>query len=293
MRKSLLLCLLALALAVTACGTAARYARGPETREILSRSGYDGIIDVVTYPCSEPDLTSRRLVVYLPGNYYEDTLRRYPVLYLLHGARGNEVTWIDYGDAFHRLDSLRRAGRAGDFIVVLPNLNNYRGDADYRNGHAMNATRAFWFLDGEAERYFHQDVVLRIDSLYRTVPEKRGRAIAGMSSGALQALYLSAGHPEAYDFVGLFSPYNRPTFAAWGHRDVYGHLWKRLAAQFETPPALYAIYIGKADFFLPHMRNFDRQLTRKGYPHRFILAPGGHEWYNWSAFLDDFYQSVF
>ena len=288
-----LLALLLLAVSLTACGTAARYARGPETSTIMARSGYDGHIDAVTYLCSEPDLTFRRMVVYLPERYYEDTLRRYPVLYLLHGARGNEVTWMDYGNAFHLLDSLRREGLARDFIVVLPNLNNYRGDKDYKNGHAMNATRAFWLLDGEAERYFHKDVVRTIDSLYRTVPERRGRAIAGMSSGALQALYLSAGHPADYDYVGLFSPYNKPTFAAWGHRDVYGRLWKRLAGQFQEPLALYAIYIGTGDFFLPHMRNFDRKLTRKGYPHRFVLAPGGHEWYNWTAFLEDFYQSIF
>lgn len=291
MRK--LLGILLLLLTAVSCGTAARYVKGPETHEIMARSGYDGRIDAVTYLCSEPDLTFRRMVVYLPQRYDEDSLRRYPVLYLLHGARGNEVTWIDYGNAFHLLDSLRREGRAEDFIVVLPNLNNYRGDKDYKNGHAMNATRAFWLLDGEAERYFHQDVVLRVDSLYRTIPEKRGRAMAGMSSGALQTLYLTAGHPDCYDYVGLFSPYNKPTFAAWGHNDVYGHLWKRLAGQFETPPALYAIYIGDTDFFLPHMKNFHRKLGRKGYPHRFVVNPGGHEWYNWTAFLEDFYQSIF
>ena len=168
------------------CATA-RYAAGPKTDEILAISGYDGIIEAVTYPCSEPDLTERRMVVYLPASYYEDTLRRYPVMYLLHGARGNEITWHEYGDAFHRLDSLRRLGLAGDFILVQPNLNNYRDDRDYKDGRPVPAVRAFWLLDGEAETYFHKDILERVDSLYRTVPGKEGRAIAGMSSGALQA----------------------------------------------------------------------------------------------------------
>lgn len=275
------------------CGTAARFAKGPASADILSRSGFDGILEVVDYPCSEPDLSQRRMVVYLPPAYYEDTLKRYPVLYLLHGARGNEVTWIDYGDAFHIVDSLCRDGLAEAFILVQPNMNNYRGDKDYKDGHALPAMRAFWLLDGEAERYFHQDVVQRIDSLYRTVAAKEGRAIAGMSSGALQTIHLSARYPDDFDYVGLFSPYVRPTFAAWGHPDVYGRLWDRLAVQFATPPELYAIYIGKTDFFYPHIRNFDRRLSRKGYPHRLHIAEGGHEWYNWSAFLTDFCQSVF
>lgn len=274
------------------CATA-RYAAGPKTDEILAISGYDGIIEAVTYPCSEPDLTERRMVVYLPASYYEDTLRRYPVMYLLHGARGNEITWHEYGDAFHRLDSLRRLGLAGDFILVQPNLNNYRDDRDYKDGRPVPAVRAFWLLDGEAETYFHKDILERVDSLYRTVPGKEGRAIAGMSSGALQALYLSASHPDTFDYVGLFSPYTRTTFAAWGNKEVYGNLWRRLDAQFRTPPAMFAIYIGKTDIFYPHIKAFERRLSRKGYPHRFVTAEGGHEWYNWTDFLEDFYRTAF
>lgn len=251
------------------------------------------IIEAVTYPCSEPDLTERRMVVYLPASYYEDTLRRYPVMYLLHGARGNEITWHEYGDAFHRLDSLRRLGLAGDFILVQPNLNNYRDDRDYKDGRPVPAVRAFWLLDGEAETYFHKDILERVDSLYRTVPGKEGRAIAGMSSGALQALYLSASHPDTFDYVGLFSPYTRTTFAAWGNKEVYGNLWRRLDAQFRTPPAMFAIYIGKTDIFYPHIKAFERRLSRKGYPHRFVTAEGGHEWYNWTDFLEDFYRTAF
>ena len=251
------------------------------------------IIEAVTYPCSEPDLTERRMVVYLPASYYEDTLRRYPVMYLLHGARGNEITWHEYGDAFHRLDSLRRLGLAGDFILVQPNLNNYRDDRDYKDGRPVPAVRAFWLLDGEAETYFHKDILERVDSLYRTVAGKEGRAIAGMSSGALQALYLSASHPDTFDYVGLFSPYTRTTFAAWGNKEVYGSLWRRLDAQFRTPPAMFAIYIGKTDIFYPHIKAFERRLSRKGYPHRFVTAEGGHEWYNWTDFLEDFYRTAF
>lgn len=289
--RRILLYLLVLA-AASSCAVA-RYAQGPETGDILALPGYDGIIEAVTFDSSEPDLSQRRMVVYLPAGYYADSLRRYPVMYLLHGARGNEITWNERGDAFRSLDSLRARSLAKDFILVLPNMNNYSGDKDYKNGHAMNAMRAFWLLDGEAERYFLQDVVQRVDSLYRTVPEKNGRAVAGMSSGALQAIYLSAGQPDAFGYVGLFSPYNHPTFAALGHRDVYGRLWKRLEGQFADPPVLYNIYIGTTDFFYPHVWIFHDNLEKKGYPHRFVITPGGHEWYNWSYYLVDFYKEIF
>lgn len=283
-----------LLLAAMLCScSAGRYARGPQTREIMARTGQRGTVEAISYPSGEAGLSERRMVVYLPKDYYADTLKRYPVLYLLHGARGNEITWADSAAAFRRLDSLRLAGRAEDFILVLPNMNNYFCDRDYKDGHAVNAVRAFWLADGEAERHFMDEVVGRTDSLYRTIPEKSGRAVAGMSVGALQSLYLAAGHPDAFDYVGLFSPYTYPTFAAKYHDDVYSDLWWRLKRQFADPPALFAVYIGRADFFYPHIRFFDRKLTRKGYPHEFIVTEGGHEWYNWSAFLEDFYQKIF
>ena len=279
-------------LLLCSCSTA-RYAMGPQSRDIEALEGYRGTIQAVEYTSSEKNLDHRRMVVYLPENYESDTLRRFPVFYLLHGARGNEITWVDSGKVLHRIDSLRMEKKARDFILVMPNMNNYFGEADYKNGHCVNAMRAFWLLDGEAERHFMHDVVKVVDSLYRTVPDKSGRAIAGMSSGGLQAIYLSANAVNSFDYVGLFSPYTYPTFSALGHMDVYGRLWKKLGRQFAEPPALYAIYIGRKDVFRPHIYLFDQKLSRKGYPHWFTLTGGGHEWYNWIDYVTDFCQKIF
>lgn len=271
---------------------AGRYASGPYGSEIKSIRSCDGTVEVVNYPSSEPALTEKRMVVYLPPDYYTDTLRNYPVLYLLHGARGNEVTWFERGDAFRKLDSLRRADQAEDFILVLPNTNNYYNDKDYMYGRPLPAMRAFWLVSGETERYFIHDVVDRVDSLYRTIDDRSARAIVGMSSGGLQALHLSA-NSGLFDYVGLFSSYAKPTFAALGHGDVYGPLWPKLEEQFADPPEKYSIYIGRNDFFLLHMKQFDRKLDRKGYEHDFTVSEGGHAWYNWSSYLTDFYKNVF
>ena len=203
------------------------------------------------------------------------------------------MTWMEKGDAIRSLDSLRHEGKASEFILVLTNMNNYFGDKDYRNGHAVNAVRAFWTVDGEVERHFVDDVVNRVDSLFRTRTDRSGRAIAGMSNGALQALYLSATYPGLFGYVGLFSPYTYPSMAAIGHPDIYAHLWKKLSLQFNPPPEKYAIYIGKTDFFYPHISLYDARLTRKGYPHTFTPTSGGHDWYNWKNYLADFYTIIF
>lgn len=283
-----------LLLVLLASCSSARYATGPDSERIRAMEGFRGRIEAVEYPTAEKNLSRRRMVVYLPASYATDSLRRYPVLYLLHGARGNELTWQERGQVFSCLDSLVSVGEAAEFILVLPNLNNYFGDKDYKNGHAVNATRAFWTVDGEAESHFVDEVVALTDSLFRTLPDKADRALAGMSSGGLQSVYISANHPEKFGSVALFSPYFYPTVAALGHQDFYGGLWKKLAVQFADLPAVdYAIFIGRHDIFYPHVRNIDRKMTKKGYPHLLVVTGGGHKWTSWRAFFRQYAASVF
>ena len=290
--KTRRLVFLLLVLALASCANV-RYARGPETAEIESLPHYRGTLRAVTFKSSETAPSERRVVVYLPESYSTDTLRRYPVMYLLHGARGNEVTWIERGDALMSVDSLRQAGAIGDFILVLTNTNNYFSDDDYKNGHAVNAIRAFWLVDGEAEVHFMDDVVATVDSLFRTIPEKGSRAIAGMSTGGLQSIYLSANNPDSFGYVGLFSAYAYNTVFGLSHPEFYCGLSRKMKAQFADKPAYYGIMIGNTDIFYPHMRIFDRRMTRRGYEHELIITPGGHEWYNWRKFFIIFCSKAF
>ena len=290
MKNVLKLCFLLLLL--SGCSSA-RYARGLTDKEVYERyARHEGSLQTVTYPSGERRIANRRFVAYLPKSYAEDTTRRYPVLYLLHGARGNELTWMDSAQVTTRIDSLVASGKAREFILVTPNMNRYFSEADYKDGRCVNAMRAFWLLNGEAERHF-STVVHQTDSLFRTIPTREGRALAGMSTGALQALYLSADAPDLFNHVGLFSPYAYPTFAALGHLDVYGGLSQKLERLFARAPETYHSFIGRADIFYPHMLLFHRRLTRNGYPHTFTTTPGGHEWYNWKDFMAEFATEIF
>ena len=58
------------------------YLPGPAIRNDYTPKG---LVEEVQYPGSVPGPSFRRMIVYLPPDYYR-TGRRYPVLYLLHGA---------------------------------------------------------------------------------------------------------------------------------------------------------------------------------------------------------------
>jgi len=130
----------------------------------------------------------RRMFVYLPENYYADDTR-YPVLYLLHGARGNELSWMEKGQLLDRIDSLKAIGAMEECIVVLPNVNQYDNEEDYGNGRCKNAFQSLFKVDGSTESAFMRDVVAFVDSVYRTRPEKGSRALAGLSIGGMLCLW--------------------------------------------------------------------------------------------------------
>ena len=65
---------------------------------------------------------NRRLTVYTPYGY-ETSKAKYPVLYLLHGAGGDEEAWTSMGRAAQILDNLIEKGLAEPMIVVMPNGN--------------------------------------------------------------------------------------------------------------------------------------------------------------------------
>ena len=248
--------------------------------------GYEprGSVRTQVYPSSVPGPTARRMVVYLPEGYETDTLR-YPVFYLLHGARGYETSWIRKGRFLQVTDSLFACGAAVPCIVVMPNVNQYDDDKDFDGSRFKDAFESILEIDGKVESAFRRDVVDFVDSLYRTIPDKAHRAIAGLSIGGLQSAYLSANLPDTFGYVGLYSPMVSRFVPGRGYNGFYSGFRRKLTEQFgEDPPAGYYVCKGSSDILCLPVPGFHRYLLRKGYPHTWLVTPGGHEWYNWKYY---------
>jgi enterochelin esterase-like enzyme len=127
---------------------------------------------------------------YLPPGY-DDGDARYPVLYALHGIGGSHVEWIEFG-APAVADSLFTTEGAPPFIMVFP-----QGDQSYWFNHPNG--------DAWAD-YLVEDVIPYIDSRYRTVTAREGRAIGGISMGATGALQIALRRPDLFSVVGVHSP---------------------------------------------------------------------------------------
>lgn len=289
-RIQLIISTLILSALVCSCA-ASRKAIPTEYREL--KTGYEGkgILETVICKSSQPELSERRMFVYLPEDYYNST-ESYPVMYLLHGARGTEVSWIEKGHLLQNVDSLIASGRARPMIVVIPNTNQYDDDIDFRMSRPKPMGEAVLEVDGTVEKLFINDVVDVVDSLYRTVPNKNGRAIAGLSLGALQAIYISANNPNMFGFVGLFSPMVKPVKHHGPDIEFYRELKKKQTVQFADPPTVYWIMAGYWDIFCDSTQLFERYLRTKGYNHYYYLSPGGHSWKNWENYCNMFMERL-
>jgi S-formylglutathione hydrolase FrmB len=122
--------------------------------------------------------------VLLPADYTTST-RRYPVLYLLHGYGGSSTDWVRYTD-------ITRLVRTLPLIVVMP---------DAAGGWYMNPT-----IPGPNwETYHIHELIPYVDAHYRTIANRGGRAIAGLSMGGMGAVSYAARHPDLFVAAASFS----------------------------------------------------------------------------------------
>ncbi len=128
--------------------------------------------------------------VYLPDAYRGGT-QNFPVLYLLHGAGGDENEWLHKGGLRETMDALIARQRIQPMIVVMP-------------GHAQA-----WWVDGAGEKgetALLREAIPHAESKYRIDARRAARLVAGLSAGGYGALNLAFKHPQVFAAAAILSP---------------------------------------------------------------------------------------
>ena len=227
--------------------------------------------------------TRRRVNIYTPPGYEQNPKKKYPVFYLLHGNACDENSWLDLGRAAQILDNLIAAGKAEPMILVMTNGNPaqqaapaYFGDT-YTNENTRPGIAQFPATFGE--------IIAFIDSNYRTIKKKEGRAIAGFSMGGGHAFTISKDNPNTFDYVGLFS--------AAGSRLSTPEEKQKLLDMKKNGCKLYYIGCGTEDFLYRSVLAYNKQLDEIGFKYHFRETPGGHTWGPWRIYLSEMTQMLF
>lgn len=227
-----------------------------------------------------------KVVVIAPDGTKASKNATYPVLYLLHGYSGNAKSWIELKP------NLPEIADQNKMIIVCPDGKNS------------------WYWDSpkdpsyKYETFVSDELVKYVDAHYKTIADKKGRAITGLSMGGHGALWLAFRHKAIFGAAGSTSggvdirPF--PTnwemskqlgeFAAnkksWDEHTVINQIDK-----IENGDLAIIIDCGEGDFFLNVNKDLHERLLARKINHDFITRPGVHNGKYWNNSID--YQLLF
>jgi enterochelin esterase-like enzyme len=214
--------------------------------------------------------TTRRAYVYTPPGYDKER-KRFPVLYLQHGAGENERAWSNQGRANFILDNLIAEGKAVPMLVVMDH-----GYADVPDAPANS--NAF-------DRVLLEDLIPFTDKQFRTVSDSYHRALAGLSMGGGQAMNIGIANLGKFQAIGVFS-------GAIRNLDFSKYL-TAYSEEANRRAGLIWIGCGTDDGMLSMSEQVHAELDRRGVRHHFFTCPGGHEWQVWRKHLHEFAPLLF
>lgn len=227
-----------------------------------------------------------KAVVLTPDDY-SNGKSQYPVLYVLHGYGGNFSNYIknvpelaDYADQYK-------------MIMVFP-------DGQIGSWYFDSPVDPSW----KFETYISSELVGWMDKNYRTVHDRKGRGITGLSMGGHGAMFLAFRHQDVFGAAGSMSGGVdfRPFPTKWdiarrlGGYDQFPGRWDEYTAinqMDKVKPGALALIVdcGYNDFFFDVNKAFHEKLLQKGIAHDFIVRPGAHNWQYWRNSIS--YQLLF
>lgn len=226
-------------------------------------------------------------VVVTPDGYSSQPMQRYPVVYLLHGAGGSYSNWIKKVPAIRALADQYQA------IIVCP-----------------DGASTSWYFDSPIDSGFRyethvaREVPNHIDSAYRTINERRARAITGLSMGGHGALFIAFRHADRFSIAGSMSGALHVSVIRKGYNvekrlgdtvvnAAYWRDWSVLNVIEQYPKDSLSILIdcGTEDRVIPMNRAVHEKMLKLKIPHEYLERPGEHNWPYWENAIQ--YQMMY
>ena len=213
------------------------------------------------------------VTVILPDSYSKKKSKKYPVVYLLHGAGGTHSEWATKTKVNDFVDK-------DNVIVVCP-----------------DAGRTSWYFDSpidktyQYESFVAKDLIKYIDKKYRTIKNRKQRATAGFSMGGHGAMFLAMRHQKTFSAAASFSggvdirpfPNNWDIKKRLGPMHNNKKLWDKMtvieiAKKLKNKDLALSFTCGDKDFFLEVNRALHKQLKKQKVKHKYVENNGAHTW---------------
>ena len=263
---------------------------------LLTSSNCNAASRVVTDTIFSRVLNAKRVcTIVLPSGFDDNTSRRYPVLYLLHGMWENNKVWADNGRAAAVLDRLTASGEACPMVLVTPDAGG--GDPEvFQNGY-------FDMKDWRYETFFFTEFLPYIEKKYRIIGDKQHRAVAGLSMGGGGATHYAQTHTDMFKAAYAMSALmDIPKEGDARFKNPDGKLARLTRSVIEKSCVDYVtkanetrknslrtvswfVDCGDDDFLLDRNIEFFKAMRTAGIPCQFRVRDGGHDWEYWHSAL--------
>ena len=224
--------------------------------------------------------TWRVLYMYTPPGYAENISEKYPVLFILHGGGEDERGWANQGKTDLIIDNLIAEKKAVPMIVVMPDGNLPL------SGFGEEILKVF-------ENELKQSLMPFLEKNYRVKTESKYRALAGLSMGGIQTLYVGINNTELFSYLGVFS-------SGWilpAQNDLADKQYdfiKNNPDKIKNNLNLLWIGIGgKEDIAYKNCQTMLKKLDELKVKYIYSEYPGGHTWPVWRNNLYNFAQMLF
>jgi enterochelin esterase family protein len=141
------------------------------------------------------------------------------------------------------------------------------------------------------------DLIPMIDATYRTIPDREHRAMAGLSMGGMQTLFITLHHPDKFAYIGSFSGPIIPALSGGAQFDTKTAFEGAFADPDSFNKRTKLLWLG-AGTEEPQIRNGIKSaidaLRAAGIRLVYFESPGtAHEWQTWRRDLHDFAPRLF
>lgn len=213
----------------------------------------------------------RQFYVYTPAGYDINLSENYPVLYILHGGGEDERGWATQGKTNLILDNLIAAGKARPMIVVMPDGNVGMPGI---GGFGESTLKLF-------ERELKQCVIPLVEKKFRAKTDAKNRALAGLSMGGLQTLYVGINNTGLFSWLGVFS-------SGWilpmqsSIADAQYAFMEKSVDKINSNLKLFWIAMGgKEDIAYKNCQSMLSKFDEMKIKYTYYEYPGGHTWPVW------------
>ena len=241
---------------------------------------------------SQTNNQMRHCFIYTPPGYDKNRKKRYPVLYLQHGGGENEYGWPEQGKTGLIMDNLIAEGKAEEFIIVMDNGTWARprpaaGQMPARpqgqRGQGMGLP-SNW-ADGFMNTLIN-DIIPMVDSRYRTIADRKHRAMAGLSMGGMQTKAITMKNPDVFSALGIFSG-GIITAEEAARTEGFKEAYKLVFLSYGSRELENPRYGG-------NQKEIIDELKASGVNAHFYVSPEtAHEWQTWRRSLYQFAQLLF